>query len=63
MLRPATIADRLAAEVVATVPKASPFWSSMRNSVLQIDVAGYRLGYRIDRAGRLVLVIEATKIR
>jgi hypothetical protein len=51
------------AEVVATVPKASPFWSSMKDSVLQIDVAGWRLGYRIDRGGGSVRVIEATKVR
>ncbi|MCA1829015.1 MAG: hypothetical protein ABR567_06530 [Myxococcales bacterium] len=51
------------AEVVNTVPKASPFWSSMKDSVLQIDVAGWRVGYRIDRSGNLVRVIEATKVR
>jgi hypothetical protein len=51
------------AEVVTTVPKASPFWSSMRDSVLQIDVAGWRLGYRIDRAGSVVRVIEASRVR
>ena len=51
------------ADVVSTVPKASPFWSSMKESVLQIDVAGWRLGYRIDRPARLVRVIESTRVR
>ena len=51
------------AEVVDTVPKASPFWASMRNSVLQIDVAGYRLGYRIDRTASQIRVIEVTRVR
>lgn len=51
------------AEVVTSVPKASPFWSSMKDSVLQIDVAGWRLGYRIERAGSLVRVVEASKVR
>jgi len=51
------------AEVVDTVPKASPFWSSMKDSVLQIDVAGWRLGYRIERVGTVVRVIEVTKVR
>ena len=51
------------AEVVATVPNASPFWSSMKDSVLQIDVAGWRLGYRVDRFATQVRVIEATKVR
>ena len=51
------------AEVVDTVPKASPFWASMKDSVLQIDVAGYRLGYRIERGHNQVRVIEVTKVR
>jgi hypothetical protein len=51
------------AEVVATVPVTSPFWASMRDSVLQIDVAGWRLGYRIERASSQIRVIEATDLR
>jgi len=51
------------AEVVDSVPGTSPFWSSMKNSVLQIDVGGWRVGYRIDSAHQLVRVIEATQIR
>ena len=50
------------AEVVASVPLSSPFWSSMKDSVLQIDVAGWRLGYRIDRSANLGRVIEATRL-
>ena len=35
----------------------------MKDSVLQIDVAGYRLGYRIERGHNQVRVIEVTKVR
>lgn len=51
------------AEVVSTVPPSSPFWSSMKDSVLQIDVEGFRLGYRIDKARGQIRVIEAQRIR
>src|SRR5262249_8001970 len=37
------------AEAVSSVPEASPFWSSMKYSVLQIDVEGWRIGYKVDR--------------
>ena len=50
------------AEVVSTVPKASPFWVSMKHSVLQIDVAGWRLGYRIEQRTGLVRVIEVSRL-
>ena len=51
------------AEVVSTVPPSSPFWTSMKESVLQIDVEGVRIDYRIDRARGQIRVIEAQKIR
>jgi hypothetical protein len=51
------------AEVVSTVPPSSPFWSSMKESVLQIDVEGVRIGYRIDRARGQIRVIEAQPVR
>ena len=37
------------AEAVSSVPEASPFWSSMKYSVLQIDIQGWRIGYKVDR--------------
>lgn len=35
----------------------------MKDSVLQIDVEGFRIGYRIDKARRQIRVIEAQRIR
>ena len=49
-------------EVVGTVPLTSPFWSSMKESVLQVDVKGWRLAYRIELKGQLIRVIEAQKL-
>jgi hypothetical protein len=51
------------AEVVSSVPEASPFWSSMRDSVLQIDIGGWRVGYKVDRIRREIRVAELTQIR
>jgi hypothetical protein len=51
------------AEAVSTVPDSSPFWASMSDSLLQIDVAGWRIVYRIDAIRREVRVIEATRIQ
>jgi hypothetical protein len=51
------------ADVVSTIPPASPFWSSMKNSLLQIDVKGWRLVYRIDLVLREIRVIELQHIR
>jgi hypothetical protein len=51
------------AEVVSTVPATSPFWSSMKDSVLHIDVEGWRLGYRIEPARSEIRVVEIEKLR
>ena len=45
-------------EAVTTVPAASPFWSSMKESLLQIDVEGWRVVYGIDVAGQQIDVVE-----
>jgi hypothetical protein len=50
------------AEAVSTVPDSSPFWASMSDSLLQIDVVGWRVVYRIDAIRREVRVVEATRI-
>ncbi|MGZ7042768.1 MAG: hypothetical protein ACXVH7_13330 [Thermoanaerobaculia bacterium] len=44
------------AEGVANVPPASAFWASMDDSVLQIDVEGFRLTYRIDHRNQEIRV-------
>ncbi len=50
-------------EAVTTVPAASPFWSSMKESLLQIDVEGWRVVYRIDVARQQIAVIELHQLR
>ncbi len=51
------------AEVVGSVPASSPFWASMNDSLLQIDVKGWRVVYRIDPAHHEIRVVEAQPIR
>jgi hypothetical protein len=50
------------ADVVTTVPQSNPFWSSAKNSLLQIDVAGWRLVYRVEPRTREILVVELAPI-
>jgi hypothetical protein len=50
------------ADAVSTVPEANPFWASMDDSVLQIDVAGLRVSYRILPRATEVRVIELEKL-
>jgi hypothetical protein len=51
------------ADAVTTIPPASPFWSSMKDSLLQIDVRGHRVVYRIDAARHQITVVELSKVR
>jgi hypothetical protein len=51
------------AEAVSTIPAASPFWSSMKESLLQIDVEGLRVVYGIDVAHQQIDVVELHQIR
>jgi len=51
------------AEAVTTIPAASPFWSSMKLSLLQIDVEGWRVVYAIDAARREIHVVELHPVR
>ncbi len=51
------------AEAVSTVPAASPFWASMGDSVVQIDVQGWRVVYAVDAGRREVRVVELACIR
>lgn len=54
---------RQISEVVDTVSASSAFWSSMKDSVLQIEVTGWRIGYRVETASRQILVIEAEELK
>ena len=46
------------AEAVSTIPAANAFWSSIGASVLQIEVAGHRLLYRVLPRTREIRVVE-----
>ena len=46
------------ADAVSTVPEANPFWASMDDSVLQIDVSGYLVNYRVLPRAKELRVIE-----
>ena len=50
-------------DALATVPPSSPFWISMKNSVMQIDVKGFRVVYRVDRRHHEIQVVELAAIR
>ncbi|HEX9578414.1 MAG TPA: hypothetical protein VF993_11720 [Myxococcales bacterium] len=49
-------------EVVASIPATNPWWTSMHDSLMQIDVGRWRVVYRIDRVQREILVVEVTQI-
>jgi hypothetical protein len=51
------------AEVVSTVPGSSPFWSSMKDSLLKIDVDEWRVVYRIDPSRREIHIVELEPAR
>ena len=51
------------ADAVTTIPPSSAFWSSMKNSLLQIDVRRYRVVYRIDTTRRVIIVVELSQPR
>jgi mRNA-degrading endonuclease RelE of RelBE toxin-antitoxin system len=51
------------AEVVASIPQANPFWTSMKDSLLQIDIGHFRVVYRIDVGRREIRVVELEENR
>ena len=51
------------AEAVTTIPAASPFWSSLKLSLLQIDVEGWRVVYAIDTPRQEIHVVELHPVR
>lgn len=48
------------AEAVTTISPSNPFWGSLGDSQLQIDVAGYRVFYRIDALRQEIIVVEVS---
>jgi hypothetical protein len=59
----AGVAFQQIAEAISGIPPSSPFFSSIDESVLQIDVEGFRFGYRIDTRHREIVVIECAPLR
>jgi len=51
------------AEAVTTIPAASPFWSSLKLSLLQIDVGGWRVVYAIDAPRQEIHAVELHPVR
>jgi hypothetical protein len=51
---------QLIAEAVSTISPSSPFWSSMEDSQLQVDVFGHRVVYKIDPLFRQIIVVEVS---
>jgi mRNA-degrading endonuclease RelE of RelBE toxin-antitoxin system len=50
------------ADSISCVPRESAFWQSMQSSLMQIDVSGYRIVYRIEPDPARVRVIEVQEI-
>lgn len=46
------------AEAVSTIPQANAFWTSMNDSLLQIDSGPFRVIYRIDPRKGEIRVVE-----
>jgi len=51
------------AEALDTVPASSPFWTSMKDSLLQIEVKRWRVVYRVDQGNQDIQVVELTPTR
>jgi mRNA-degrading endonuclease RelE of RelBE toxin-antitoxin system len=51
------------ADAVSTIPLSSPFWSSMKHSMLQLDVKGYRVVYRVDPTAHEIRVVEISPVQ
>ena len=50
-------------EALGTVPASSPFWTSMKDSLLQIEVKRWRVVYRVDQVHEDVQVVELSPTR
>jgi hypothetical protein len=50
------------AEVVGGIAPANPFWASMNDSLLKIDIGALRVVYRIDPERREIRVVELAPV-
>jgi len=51
------------AEALGTVPASSPFWTSLKDSLLQIEVKRWRVVYRVDQGKHDIQVVELSPSR
>jgi len=51
------------AEALSTVPVSSPFWTSLKDSLLQIEVMRWRVVYRVDQGLQDIQVVELSPTR
>jgi hypothetical protein len=51
------------AEALGTVPASSPFWTSMKDSLMQIEVKRWRVVYRVDQDHQDLQVVELSPTR
>ena len=51
------------AEALETVPTSSPFWTSLKDSLLQIEVKRWRVVYRVDQSHQDIQVVELAPTR
>jgi len=51
------------ADALGTVPVSSPFWTSMKDSLLQIEVKRWRVVYRVDQGLEAIQVVELSPTR
>jgi hypothetical protein len=50
-------------EALSTVTPSSPFWTSMKDSLLQIEVKRWRVVYRVDQGLEDIQVVELSRTR
>ena len=64
---PARTQDELAGHLqvisgsLPAIHSASPFWESMRNSGLRLEIDGWEFGYRLDEQAERVLILYAVR--
>ncbi len=51
------------AEALGTVSASSPFWTSLKDSLLQIEVKRWRVVYRVDQGQQDIQVVELSPSR
>ena len=43
------------------IPAGSALWSEMRAGIAELNLAGWRFEYRVDRRGRRILVVDVQR--